>query len=81
MPDLNDLYYECSECSESFEGIKEMANHILETHPEYTEIEAEQAALVWAENALEQIEIEDAWKAEEYRRTGQDPENVDRDPL
>ncbi len=73
----------CAECDAVAEGIPQMVQHILDTHPNYTPEEAAEYARIWADSAYEDIEAHNMWRTEEYRRTGVDPDDLpsDRDPL
>jgi hypothetical protein len=69
-----DIPIECSECGEYQEGIPDMISHLLSKHPNsYTPEEAANFADIWADNAYEQIELENIERADYFRRHGEDP--------
>ncbi len=63
----------CGECDQLEEGVAAMADHVLESHTDYTPEQVEYYVRQWADDAYEQIEAENIWRAQEYRRTGHDP--------
>lgn len=64
--------FECEVCgSKDPQNLDELVEHILNQHPDYSELEAEHYADLWITNKLEEQE------AQVY-----EPENpADRDPL
>lgn len=71
----------CAECDVRLEGVPEMVQHILASHPNYSPQEAAEYAHVWADSSYEEIDAQDTWRTEEYRRTGVDPDDIDKDPF
>jgi len=74
-----DVPMKCGECDVLIEGIPDMVQHVIATHSNYTPEEAEQYVRAWADATYDEIEAYNMWRTEEYRRTGHDPEDVDRD--
>lgn len=77
----NNVPITCAECGEKLEGVPETVQHILAAHLNYSPQEATEYAHVWADSSYEEIDAYNAWRTEEYRRTGTDPESIDEDPL
>ena len=69
----------CGECDLLIEGVPAMEQHIRETHPNYSPIEVVEHARAWADSAYEEIDAHNLWRTQEYRRSGVDPEDIDRD--
>jgi hypothetical protein len=69
----------CGECDLLVEGVPAMEQHIREAHPTYTPQQVVDFVRDWADNAYEQIDAHNIWRTEEYRRTGVDPDEADRD--
>jgi len=69
-----DIPINCSECDVLEEGIPAMEQHVLATHPQYSPTEVTDYVRSWADSVYEDIDAHNAWRAEEYRRTGHDPE-------
>jgi hypothetical protein len=80
-PDYDDVYFSCAECNVKEEGVAAMVQHILQVHPEYTPDEAQLYAEEWANSVIDEAIAHNSWRAEEYRRSGVDPDSVDDDPL
>ena len=74
-----DVPMRCGECNLLEEGIGPMVAHVLAVHPQYTPEEAQATVQLWAEDTYEEIDAYNMWRAEEFRRTGYDPEDADRD--
>jgi hypothetical protein len=68
-----DVPIECAECSELVEGVLPIVEHILSVHTNYTPEEAANFARVWADDAYEQIELENIERADYFRRYREDP--------
>lgn len=71
----------CGECEFGDENPEVIVKHILDAHPNYTPEDAAHYATQWQEDAFEQDELDQIARTQEYRRTGIDPDNIDRDPL
>lgn len=71
----------CGECEFGDENPELLIKHILDSHPNYTAEDAAHFAAQWQEDAFEQEELDQIARTEEYRRTGIDPNNIDRDSL
>lgn len=63
----------CAECDHLEEGIPAMEQHVLAAHPNYAPAEVPGFVRSWADSAYDSIDADNAWRAEEYRRTGSDP--------
>ena len=72
---MDEIYIECGECQFGCYTHEEMVKHIVDSHSGYSLPEAEEYASKWEEDAIEQEEAHNAWRAEEFRRTGHDPED------
>jgi hypothetical protein len=81
MSEYNDdnIPMKCGECDLLEEGIPAMEQHVFDTHPQYTPEEAKEYVRAWADASYDEIDAYNMWRAEEYRRTGHDPEEVDED--
>ena len=75
-----DIPIKCSECDLLEEGISAMEQHVLKSHPQYTPAEVTDYVRSWADSVYEEIDAHNAWRTEEFRRTGFDPDDeADRD--
>lgn len=75
----NDVPIECVECTVIVEGIDTMKAHILSKHPDYSIEEADNFARVWAESTYEQIDADNAYRADYFHRHGEDPYEPESD--
>ena len=66
----------CPECDATTQDVNEMEQHIIETHPNYTPQEAKYAAQLWAEEAQDRLDAEEAFYQQDLRDYPSD-----RDPL
>ena len=76
MPEYTDkdVPISCAECGEHQEGIPAMLNHVLSKHSnEYTPEEAENFVNLWADEAYDQIDAENVYRGDYFRRYGEDP--------
>lgn len=48
----------CSECEAVIEGVGKMMEHILDSHPNYSAVDAVNYARDWADNAYTRADIE-----------------------
>ena len=71
-----DVPINCANCNILEEGIPAMEKHVAEFHSDDYPTPADVTAYVrlWADSAYEEIDAHNAWRAEEFRRTGRDPE-------
>lgn len=74
-----DVPMKCAECDLPIEGVPAMEQHVKEAHPQYTPEEIKNYVRDWADATYEEIDAYNMWRTEEYRRTGYDPEEADRD--
>lgn len=58
----------CSDCDELEYGVDNMYQHILNVHKNYDPLEARHYARMWADDAYEQIELNDIERTQEYHR-------------
>lgn len=69
-----DVPIECAECSELVEGVLPMVEHLLSNHSkDYTPEEAANFARVWADDTYEEIDAANAYRADYFRKHGEDP--------
>lgn len=69
-----DVPIECPECSELMEGVLPTVGYLLVNHSNsYTPEEAANFAGVWADDVYERIDAENAYRADYFRRYGEDP--------
>lgn len=81
MPEYDDsnIPITCGECEEVFEGVSPVEEHLRTAHA-YAPEDATNYARTWADDAYDEIDAHNAWRTEEYRRTGYDPDKEpDRD--
>jgi Zn ribbon nucleic-acid-binding protein len=63
--------FECQACgNKDAQSHEELVQHVVTTHPEYSQEEAIHYALLWEEGARERAEVEEIYE-----------EDVDEDPL
>lgn len=74
-----DVPMKCAECDLLVEGITAMEQHVMEAHPNYNPQEVKEYVRAWADSTYEEIEAYNMWRTEEFRRTGYDLEEADRD--
>lgn len=68
-----DVPITCAECDVLIEGIPGMEEHVRTKHPQYSPKEIPEFVRNWADSVYDAIDAENAWRAEEFRRTGHDP--------
>lgn len=56
LTDAN-IVIQCSDCTETAQGLQAMFEHIIYTHPRYSAYEAETYAEKWMQNAYEREEL------------------------